>query len=107
MLLAFVAGCATAASRHASKTSLDFLEDGKTTKEAVILKLGPPPGTFEGEKIISYRLGKTKEGYFVSDRVADPYVPPVWFSGIEGKFSLVLIFDENQILQKHSLVQIK
>jgi hypothetical protein len=86
---------------------LDFLEDGKTTMEAVILKFGPPSGTFEGEKIVSYRLEKTKEGYFVSERETDPYAPPIWFSGIEGKFSLVLVFDESHVLQKHSLVQVK
>ena len=74
MLLVLLAGCATAASRYASKTSLDFLEDGNT-KEAVILKLGPPTSTFEGDRIISYRLEKAKEGYFVSERVADPYAP--------------------------------
>ena len=108
MLLALLAGC-SAAVRQSSKTSLEFLEYGKTTKDMVRSKLGPPTGTFEGDRIISYRLGKTKEGYFVSDRVAYPYEPvaPAWLSGIEGKFSLVLIFDENQILQKHSLVQVK
>jgi hypothetical protein len=97
------------ASRYASKTSLDFLEDGKTTKEAVILKLGPPSGTFEGEKIVTYRLGKTQEGYFVSDRLAYPYTQetPIWLRDIEGLFSLVLVFDEHQILQKHSLVRAK
>jgi hypothetical protein len=75
-ILVLLAGCAAkmmALPPNVSKTSLDFLEDGKTTKEAVILKLGPPFGTFEGERIISYRIGKTHDGYFVPDHTADPY----------------------------------
>lgn len=107
MLLALLAGC-SAAVRQMSKTSLEFLEDGKTTKDMMILKLGPPSGTFEGEKILSYRLGKTRDGYFVIDRVVYPnvYYGSVWLSGLEGKFDLMLVFDMNEVLQKHSLVPI-
>jgi hypothetical protein len=107
MFLAFLAGCTTAAFPHARKTSLDFLEDGKTAKEMVTAKLGQSFITFDAERIISYRLGKTREGYFVLAR-SIPTVPtgPAWLSGSEGKFNLILIFNENGILQRHSLVPI-
>lgn len=41
-LLLLLTSCSTAYPRQADKTLLDFLEDGKTTKEMVIAKLGPP-----------------------------------------------------------------
>ncbi len=109
VLLFLGIGCAASVSRQANKTLLDFLEDGKTTKEMVILKLGAPSGTFEGERIISYRLGRTREGYFVLDQIAEARVQkdPALYSGIISTFSLVLIFDESNILQKHSAVQIQ
>lgn len=108
-LLFLLTGCATSVSRQANKILLDFLEDGKTTKEMVILKLGAPSGAFEGERIISYRLGRTREGYFVLDQIAEARVQksPELYSGISGTFSLVLVFDESNVLQKHSAVQIQ
>jgi len=108
-LLLLLTSCSSAYSRQADKTLLDFLEDGKTTKEMVILKLGAPSGVFEQERIISYHLGKTKDGYFVLDRIAEGRLEkePWLHLVIEGTFSLVLIFDENNILQKHSPVQIQ
>ena len=84
------------------------MQDGQTTKKEVILKLGPYFATFEGERIISYRLGKTRDGYLVIERIPNPNVPsgPAWLGGLEGKFNLMLVFDEHAILQKHSLVPI-
>jgi hypothetical protein len=108
MILAQMTGCTTAAMRQASKTSLEFLQDGHTSKEEVILKLGPPLRKIEWETILFYRLGKTKEGYVVL-APGDPLYNPggsTWLSGIEGKFSLVLVFDNTEVLQKHSVVPI-
>ena len=63
--------CATASppvEKSAEKTFLEFFEDGKTTKQMVILKLGQPSGTFEGERILTYRIGRDEHGYSVLDR---------------------------------------
>ena len=108
MLLVLLASCAIHASRQRNTVSLDFLEAGKTTKKAVILKLGYSFATFEEEQIISYRLGKIRDGYIVIERTADPNVPggPAWLGGLEGKFNLMLVFDDHAILQRHSLVPI-
>jgi len=99
LLLPVLAGCATT-SMIADKTLLDFLENGKTSKQMVILKLGQPSGTFEGEKIVTYRMGSDEKGYLLLDRQAGA----PWTG---TKFSLVLIFDENNVLQKHSMVPVR
>jgi hypothetical protein len=105
--LAIATGCATMsppAEKIADKTLLEFLEDGKTSKQMVILKLGQPSGTFDGEKVVTYRIGSEEEkGYFLLDR--QPRGPRLgdWTG---TKFSLVLIFDEHNILQKHSMVPV-
>ena len=97
LLLPLVAGCATT-RLLADKTLLDFLEEGKTSRQMVMLKLGQPSGNFEGERIVTYRLGSGKNGYFLLAGAG---------SWAGTKFSLVLIFDENNVLQKHSMVQVR
>ena len=91
-------GCATT-SQFSDRTLLAFLENGTTTKERVFLKLGQPSGTFNGERIVTYKLGGDSEkGFFVLDRVTG------W---TEAKYNLVLIFDENNLLSNFSLVQVR
>ena len=107
MLVPLLVGCATTgppAEKIAEKAFLEVLEDGKTPKQMVMLKLGQPSGTFEGERIFTYRIGKDETGYFMLDR---PTGAPVRYGWTETKFSLVLIFDENNVLQKHSMVPVR
>lgn len=99
LLFTLLLGCATT-NPHASKTLLDFLEDGMTTKEEVVLKLGQPSGTYEAEKIVTFRIGKDDLGYFVRDRSSG-------MDWVNTSHSLVLVFDENNILRRHSLVPVK
>lgn len=113
MVCACCSGCfvLTNAFIQPSTTSLDFLEDGKTTKGVVILRLGSSFLAFENQRILSYRLGKTREGYFALDRSLQPAsslavnepVGPAWLGGLEGKWNLILVFDETGILRKHAL----
>lgn len=112
LLLPLLVGCATTsplaektAEKSAEKTFLESLEDGKTSKQMVILKLGQPSATFEGERILTYRIGKDDYGFFALDRLTGEFVRNVSWTGT--KFSLVLIFDENNVLQKHSMVQVR
>lgn len=112
VLLVLLAGCATATTtRSPGESLLDFLEDGKTSREMVIRRLGGPARTFEGGRILTYRMAERKTGQyyprkldFVRDEVGKPSsTRPNW----DGTtFSLVLIFDERNVLQKHSLVQV-
>lgn len=93
--LLLLSGCTS--TQPYVKTSLDFLADGTTLKQVVFLKLGQPSATFDHERIVTYRLG-FENGYVLLDKTND------W----EGaKYSLVLIFDENNVLSKHALVEVR
>ncbi len=108
LLLLLLTGCTPTVTRQASPTLLEFLQNGHTSKQEAILKFGPPSWTTERERILFYRLGNTNKGYVVL-ALGDPLFPPgasMWRSGIQGKFSLVLVFDDKDILQRHSVVPI-
>ncbi len=83
---------------------LDFLSDGKTTRQDVIASLGQPSARFEVEKILTYRLGgkPRNHGLFVVEREA----VGAWPSWTRAKYSLVLVFDDAGVLSKHSLVEV-
>lgn len=103
LLFAFLVGCATT-NPNASNTLLSFLQEGITTKEEVILHLGQPSGTYEAERILAYRVGKEEAGYFLLDRANRIEQRGGWAM---ASHSLVLVFDENNILRKQSLVPVR
>lgn len=112
LLSLIVAGCATVAIPGADLHLLQFLQSGQTTRREVVLKLGQPSATFEQERILTYRLGHDpKQGYYVvsSTRVLSSqgnlYMVPE-FSWEVARYSLVLIFDANGVLEKQSLVPV-
>ena len=82
---------------------LGFLQDSVTTREEVILKLGIPSAQVEGERILMYQLKADENGKW-------HLIAPRWNvnTGLrtwsEGTCSLVLVFGENGVLRKHSLV---
>lgn len=96
VLLAALAGCAS--EPIGKKDLLDFLHDGVTTREEVILHLAEPSATFEGGRIVTYRLDQDDGGYTILGSKG---------RGWSGRFSLVLSFDEHGVLRKHSLVRVK
>jgi hypothetical protein len=71
------------------QTWLPFLEDGKTSKSDVESKLGKPPRQFEGGKIWTYGM------------------VGLWVINENPEYSLVLVFDEKNVLRKHSLIRIR
>ena len=93
-----IAGCAghiMTVDKNIQQKWLPFIEDGKTTKEEVLLKLGMPSGQFEGERIFTYQMTfSEKEGFSVAGQRMFEY-------------NLVLVFKERNILQKHRLLKIK
>lgn len=95
-LIQTLTGCAT--ETIGNKQLLDFLQDGKTSREEVILHLAEPSATFEGGRIVTYRLDEDTGGYVI--RGAKGH-------GWSEKFSLVLSFDEHGVLRRHSLVRVK
>ncbi len=56
MVCLLLAACASAPEGH--KDVLDFLNDGVTRREDVLLKLGAPTAQYEDSRILAYRLGK-------------------------------------------------
>jgi len=104
-----VAGCASPKVQTADplillkSDLLSFIQDGVTTREEALLKLGIPSAQMEGEKILMYQLRADQEGKW-------HLVAPLWnvTTGLrawrEGTCSLVLVFGGDGVLQKHSLV---
>ena len=85
---------------------LGFIQDGITTREEVVLKLGIPSAQFEGEKILTYQLRVDQEGrwHLVTPQINVTTGLRAW----EKKTcSLVLVFGGNGVLRKHSLVETK
>lgn len=104
-----VSGCATPKVGVAdpqillSSGLLSFLQDDVTTREEVVLKLGLPSAQIEGDTILMYQLMVEKDGTW--HLVAPQWNPTAGLrSWSEGTGSLVLVFGENGILRKHSLV---
>lgn len=98
-LLVVFSSCTSTASRRANPDLLKLLEDGRTTREAIVLELGQPSATFEGARISTYRLGKGGDGYFVVEHNGTKWL------GV--KYSLVLVFDAQDVLARHSLVEVR
>jgi outer membrane protein assembly factor BamE (lipoprotein component of BamABCDE complex) len=86
---------------------LALLEDGKTTKQDILLKFGIPSAQFEGEKIFTYRLRyNQKENRFeVVSREVDRR-DPRFAEWMQTEYNLVLVFDEKHVLQKYSMLRI-
>lgn len=94
------AGCATTIP-GANPRLLDFLEVGGTTRQETVLKLGQPSASFEAESILTYRIGdEPKQGYYVIS-------PKAMLPWQNVRYSLVLVFDKNGILQKKSMVDVQ
>lgn len=96
-LLALLSACASTPpiGKH---DLLDFLQDGTTTKEEVFLHLAEPSATFEGGRILAYRLHEDEGGYTIKGAKGT-----YW----SGKYSLVLSFDEGGILRRHALIRVQ
>jgi hypothetical protein len=80
-----------------------FLDANRVTREDVYAQLGAPHATFEGEHVITYRLGQSKEDYFVVRQ--EKHKEDVNWEGVSD--DLVLAFDDEGVLRQHSLVPIR
>jgi len=101
-------GCAhnvqTVNREIAQHAGLSFLRNGETTKAEVLSRLGRKYAQFDGGRLLAYRLdGK----YQVVARDFTNYHSRGHLEWGNGKYSLVLVFDENEMLQRHSLVRVR
>lgn len=82
------------ADKSLEKEWLPFIEDGRTTKDEVLSKLGKPTGQFEDGRIFTYQMTfSEKEGFRVDYNKTFQY-------------NLVLAFDGRNILQKHHILKL-
>lgn len=78
---------------------LGFLRDGETTRQEVLDRMGAPYGVNEADRALTYRVFENDLGKFV---VAAKALPTPPYSRAE--YSVTLIFDEKDVLKRHSLV---
>lgn len=109
-LLFFVStlGCSTGVSTESIQQRwLPFLADGKTKKIVVLSRLGRPSAEFQKGRIITYRLQMDhKDVLRPVSQGLDEFVIDRRLYGVKPMYSLVLIFDDDEILRQHSLVNI-
>ncbi len=111
-LAIFLAGCASVPTLKTADTDLEakwlsFVKDNISTKQDILLKLGLPSAQFENEKILIYRLMlDEKDGLVPVDRSFAPQDPRIsqWY---QGQFNLVLVFDERNVLVRHSFLKVR
>jgi len=96
ILIVQLVACSTAAV--GDRQLLSFLQDGSTTREDVYLHLAEPSATYESGRIQTYLLDEDANGYVLMHHSEH---------GWNGKYSLVLAFDEHGILRRHSLVRVR
>jgi len=108
-LVTIATGCATPKIQPADpqlffkSDLLSFLQDEVTKRQEVVLKLGIPSAQIEGDRILMYQVMTDKDGRW-------HLVAPGWnaTTGLrtwgKGIMSLVLVFGEDGVLLKHSLV---
>jgi hypothetical protein len=76
---------------------MPFLEDGKTTKREIEQTLGQPTSQYEDGKIWAYSI-ELREARAGTIGISESYV---------GRYSVVLVFDEKNMLKRHSLLRFK
>jgi hypothetical protein len=94
---------------------LSYLQEGKTTREEVLLKLGVPSADFEAGRILTYRIAQNAQGGItarprqggVSLQHPRPLENDVPQDALLADYSLVLVFDDKGLLKKQSLLPIK
>ena len=101
-------GCSTGVTNESIQQRwLPFLDDGETKKIVVLSRLGRPSAQFQKGRILTYRLQMDHNDVLrpVSQGL-DEFVIDRRLYGVKPMYSLVLIFDDDEILRRHSLVNI-
>jgi hypothetical protein len=95
-----------AAGRDLEARWLHYLENGKTSREEVLRRLGVPSAQFENQRILTYRLGLDKDsGFRVMSRELDRD-DARFLRWDDAEYSLVLVFDAEHVLRRHRLVPV-
>jgi hypothetical protein len=101
--LVFIIACCASGLKpldtNMEKTWLSFIKDGKTTKEEIIITYGSPMKTFTNENILIYSMwfAETRgQGFIKQER-----------RNTVGEYHFVFVFDENNILKRHSFLKVR
>ena len=104
-LLLVVGGCtpykANRLGPAAAQALLPFLEGGKLRRDEVLARLGAPSFESRKDRIVAYRMASDGGG---SLTVVPRYGTFGWK---RAQYNLVLAFDEEEILETFSLIQMK
>ena len=82
----------------------DYTVNGITTREEVLLKFGTPSAHFENKRILTYQFRIDQNGQAVLFWPRKSEIHPAFTNWNKEVYSLVLVFDQNGILEKHQLI---
>jgi hypothetical protein len=99
LLLSLLAACSSTPLRGQAGL-LDFLEDGTTPRSEVIARLGQPTRCLRSGEICTYRVSHDEAGQYVKLGVGGA-------DWLDTDGSLVLVFDGDGLLQRHSIVRVR
>jgi outer membrane protein assembly factor BamE (lipoprotein component of BamABCDE complex) len=88
------------------KSGYDFIRDGVSTREDLLARLGTPSYKFENKRVLIYRFQQEDNRIFLlSDRQGQPVRNVKYEKDPDQNLGhVVLIFAQNGVLEKHSLV---
>ncbi len=101
LLLAGCAGHIPLDTEEQVREAVPFLVEGTTAREALLLQFGPPAGSFEGERILSWRLTREGPGEF------RPCAANAYGGGLHVLYALTAVFDDRGILARFNLVPLQ
>src|SRR5512141_1748130 len=99
-ILAALTACASTSSPVGRRDLLDVVKPG-APRDELVLRLGAPFATFEGERIMAWSIGEDAGGYLVNSTVQVPGVPRSF-----ARLELGVAFDADGRVVKHSLVEV-
>ncbi len=113
MLALGVAGCQSVTGNTGPVTAKEEaallkapIRDGETTREEVLLAFGLPSASFEGDRILAYRLASTQTGVMVLTREVDPFDVRVSAWHI-AHYNLIVVFDAQGVVERHVVLRIR
>lgn len=99
-IVAALTACASGPPPAGRRDLLEFVRPG-TPRAEIVLKLGPPFATFEGERIMAWSIGEDAGGYLVGATGYRPGLPRRF-----ARYELVVVFDADGNVSKHGLVEV-
>lgn len=99
-IVAALAACASGPPPAGRRDLLEFVRPG-TPRAEVVLKLGPPFATFEGERIMAWSIGEDAGGYLVGATGYGAGMPRRF-----ARYEFVVVFDAEGKVSKHGLVEV-